>query len=83
MTIKVVSSERIPWMSVAEASATLGVREVTLRRTLERHARRRPDGSVTASVDGVHARKFQRQWRVALDRTWLEHAARQTTGTNG
>jgi hypothetical protein len=83
MTIKVASIEKTPWMSVADAAAILGMREITLRRTLERHSRRRPDGSVTAFVDGIQARKFQRQWRVALDWNWLEPVARRMTGNNG
>jgi len=70
-------------MSVSEASAILGIRQITLRRTLERHSRRRPDGSITALVDGIHARKFQRQWRVALDSNWLEPVARNSTENNG
>lgn len=75
-----VATGAATWLSVSEAAAILGVKEITLRRTLERNSRRRPDGSTTASVDGVQARKFQRQWRVSLDRTWLEPGTASRTG---
>lgn len=76
------STNKRSWMSMAQASSILGLREVTLRRTIERHARRRPDGSVAACVDGIHARKFQRQWRVALDRRWLDPIGAEKEATN-
>ena len=37
-------------MRVSEVSSILGIRQNTLRRTLERHSRRRPDGSVTPAL---------------------------------
>jgi hypothetical protein len=60
------------WLSIDEAAAILGVRVITLRRAVERNARRNPDGGVTSATDGVRARKFGRRWRVALDPQWLE-----------
>jgi hypothetical protein len=59
------------WMSIHEAAAILSVPVLTLRRAIERNARRGPAGSVEASIDGVHARKFGRRWRVWLDPTWI------------
>jgi hypothetical protein len=67
------------WMSTCEAAAILGVREITLRRTLERHSCKRSDGTITATVDGLKARKFSRQWRISLDQVWLEPGARSDT----
>lgn len=59
-------------MSVETAAKLLGVPSVTLRRALERSAKVRSDGSIVAVVDGVHARKLGRRWRVALDSLWLK-----------
>ena len=68
------------WLGTDEAAAILGVRELTLRRSLERNARRLPDGSIAAKVDGVSARKFGRRWRVVLDALWLEPTQRTRAG---
>ena len=59
------------WLRLDEAAAILGVPIVTLRRAIERNARRGADGSVLSKTDGVHARKFGRRWRVVLDAHWL------------
>jgi hypothetical protein len=59
-----------PWASVEHAAAFLDVPPVTLRRMLERHARRGEDGRVMANVDGITARKLGRAWRVLLDEDW-------------
>jgi hypothetical protein len=59
-------------MGVDAAAHILGIPTVTLRRALERNARRGPDGIVQARIDGVTARKFGRLWRVALDPAWAE-----------
>lgn len=65
------SSERVAWMSVREAAGVLAIPELTLRRALERNAKRAPTGTVVAAVDGVLGRKFGRKWRVRLDSLWL------------
>jgi hypothetical protein len=59
------------WVGVEEAAAFLGVPAVTLRRSLERTARRSNDGAVTAQVDGITARKLGRLWRLWLDAGWI------------
>jgi hypothetical protein len=59
------------WHSIADAAAILGVPVITLRRAIERNARRAKDGTITAEADGIYARKFQCRWRVALDPVWL------------
>jgi hypothetical protein len=59
-----------PWASVEHAAAFLDVPPVTLRRMLERHARRGEDGRIMATVDGITARKLGRAWRVLLDEDW-------------
>jgi len=58
------------WMPVIEAANHLGVTEVTLRRLLERNAKKAPDGAVQARVDGLTARKVGRLWRVWLGPSW-------------
>jgi len=58
------------WASVEHAAVFLDVPPVTLRRILERHARRGEDGRVMATVDGITARKLGRAWRVLLDEDW-------------
>ena len=63
------------WRGVDSAAALLGIPPRTLRRALDRNSRRQVDGSITAQVDGVTARKFGRLWRVWLDRGWLKPSA--------
>lgn len=63
------------WMSCEAAARILALPTVTLRRGIERHARRRADGSVEAKFDGIVARKCGRLWRVALDHAWTKPAA--------
>jgi hypothetical protein len=57
-------------MTIRQAAAILAMSPEALRRSLERHAVRAPDGSVEAAIDGVRARKFGRLWRVALSERW-------------
>ena len=71
------------WASVKHAAAFLDVPPVTLRRMLERHARRGEDGCVVAIVDGITARKLGRAWRVLFGEGWRNpsgaiHGARAT-----
>jgi hypothetical protein len=61
---------------VQDAAAFLSLQEVTLRRTLERAARRGADG-IVARVDGVIGRKLGRAWRVWLGPAWA--VAREET----
>jgi len=58
------------WMRLDDAARILGVNVVTLRRAVERHTRRDPDGRLYAEFDGVHARKLGRHWRLLLDPCW-------------
>ncbi len=60
----------LAWTSTEHAARVLGLTVVTLRRALDRHARRGPDGVTEARVNGVRARKWGRQWRVALGEGW-------------
>jgi hypothetical protein len=57
-------------MRVDDAAEILDLAVVTLRRAIERHARRDAEGRIHASFDGVHARKIGRHWRVLLDDCW-------------
>lgn len=63
------------WMSIQRAAAFLGLGAAALRRSLERHATPGRDGVTEAHVDGVHARKLGRLWRVRLSAAWLGDGA--------
>jgi hypothetical protein len=63
------------WMTVADAAARIGTPVVSLRRLVERHARRTPDGGIEARFDGIVAQKIGRQWRLHLGKRWTEGAA--------
>ena len=52
------------WVSVRTAAEFMDMSPDALRRALERHAVRAPDGVVEANIDGVRARKFGRLWRI-------------------
>lgn len=58
------------WISVREAAERLGFGVVSLRRLIERNARRAPDGGIEALIDGVRAKKLGRTWRVQLGERW-------------
>ncbi len=58
------------WTSVEGAAGIVGVTPLALRRSIERNARRLPDGSIEARLDGIVARKLGRRWRVALSTRW-------------
>jgi hypothetical protein len=60
----------VRWLRVDDAARLLGLTTVTLRRTIERNARRDAAGRVHASFDGIRARKLGRNWRVLLDDCW-------------
>jgi hypothetical protein len=65
----------VRWMSIEDAASILGISIISLRRTIERHARKTADGSVEARVDGIAARKCGgRLWRVHLDSAWTRPA---------
>lgn len=69
------------WMTVLAASEILDLSPEALRRTLERHATRAPDGVVEANVDGVRARKFGRLWRVQFSDRWSAEPRGAKTGS--
>ena len=58
------------WRSIEASARILGVPTITLRRLIGRSARRAADGSIEACVDGIHARKLGRHWRVWLHPSW-------------
>ncbi len=64
-------SDQRSWMTVEQAASFLNLGVVTLRRTIERNARRTPQGDTVAQIDGITARKLGRLWRVWLDAGWL------------
>ena len=59
-----------------EASSLLARRDRALpdalRKQLERHVERAPDGGIEATLDGVRARKFANRWRVCFGSRWTE-----------
>lgn len=66
---------RNEWMSVRAAATMLGFTAVSLRRAIERNARRSVDGTIEASFDGLRARKLGRTWRVQLSDAWARRSA--------
>jgi hypothetical protein len=58
------------WTTVERAAVFLGFAPVSLRRALDRAARKRADGSIVAQLEGVVGRKLGRAWRVWLDAKW-------------
>jgi hypothetical protein len=66
----------VRWMSIEDAAGILGLPVITLRRTIERNAKKTADGSVEARVDGIVAKKCGgRLWRVFLDARWTKPSA--------
>ncbi len=63
-------SEPARWLSLPAAAALLDMSPDALRRAVERHAIRAPDGGIEATIDGVRARKFGRRWRVCFSERW-------------
>lgn len=63
-------SKPAQWTSLPAAAEALGLHVLTLRRAVERNARKAPDGAVEANFDGVRARKFGRCWRVSVGAGW-------------
>lgn len=63
-------ASRRRWLTVRDAAAHLGYGVVSLRRLLDRHARRAPDGGVEAALDGLIGKKLGRSWRVTLGARW-------------
>jgi hypothetical protein len=63
------------WMTVDQAAVFLHLPRVTLRRALERNARKLPEGGITSHIDGIAARKLGRLWRLWLDAGWLNPGA--------
>jgi hypothetical protein len=64
-------------MTVDQAASFLSIPIVTLRRSLERNARKQPGGSTISHIDGITARKLGRLWRVWLDAEWLRQAPKK------
>lgn len=62
----------IRWLGIREAAERLSMTEEALRRTLERHAVRAPDGVTEAEINGVRGRKFGRLWRVRFSERWSD-----------
>ncbi|UQA57412.1 hypothetical protein [Polyangium aurulentum] len=63
------------WVCLRTAAEFLGMSPDALRRAVERHAVRASDGGIESHIDGVRARKFGRQWRVAFSERWLRTEA--------
>lgn len=59
------------WVCIRTAAEFLGTSPDALRRSIERHVVRGPDGVLEANINGVRARKFGRLWRVKLGDAWL------------
>ncbi|TKC98600.1 hypothetical protein [Polyangium fumosum] len=62
------------WVSIKTAADFLDMSPDALRRSIERHAVRAPDGGIESNIDGVRARKFGRLWRVQFSSRWSANA---------
>ena len=62
---------RVQWLPLRDVAVILSMSDEALRKKLERHARKAPDGVVEAELDGIRGRKFGRSWRVLLSERWL------------
>ncbi len=71
----------VHWYTVPVAAEILSLPAVTLRRRIQRYARRTPDGTVS-TFDGITARKIGGQWRVWLG-NWAMETATAPPGTVG
>lgn len=59
------------WVSLVRAAQYLGESPASLRKKIERAARRGSDGVVEAEFDGIRARKLGRNWKVRMSDDWL------------
>lgn len=60
------------WVSIEVAADVLGITPDALRKSIDRRARKMPDGGIEAHVDGLRARKFGRRWKVQRDGAWFD-----------
>lgn len=74
MSLATESQQPRGWLSVKAAAEFLDMSPDALRRSIERHVVRGPDGALEANIDGVRARKFGGRWRVKLSAAWLADA---------
>jgi hypothetical protein len=69
-------SDRALWLGIQRAAELLDEDPESLRKKLERAARRTSDGHVESEIDGVRGRKFARLWKVQLPPGWASPAGR-------
>lgn len=58
------------WLALRKAAAFLDKSPAALRRRLERHAVRSPDGTIEAHFNGIIGRKLDTSWCVFLTDAW-------------
>lgn len=61
---------RALWLGIQRAAELLDEDPESLRKKLERAARRTSEGHVESEIDGVRGRKFARLWKVQLPPGW-------------
>jgi hypothetical protein len=61
------------WMPLRAAAWRLGMSPGSLRKALERRAKRTPDGGIEAELDGLRARKLANRWLVSLGPYWARN----------
>lgn len=71
---RIMGASHPNWISLARAAAILDESEESLRKKLMRASRKACDGVVEATLDGIRARKFGRNWKVLLSPRWTEGA---------
>lgn len=64
------------WISLEVAANVLGITSDALRKSIDRRAKKVPDGGIEAHVDGLRARKFGRRWKVQRDGAWFDGGSR-------
>ncbi len=69
-------SDRALWLGIQRAAELLDEDPESLRKKLERAAKRTPEGHVESEIDGVRGRKFARLWKVQLPPGWASPVSR-------
>lgn len=73
---KMRGPDRALWLGIQRAAELLDEDPESLRKKLERAAKRTPEGHIESEIDGVRGRKFARLWKVQLPLGWASQVSR-------